>query len=84
MSLQALGYAEASTRRIVERFRQYDERHLVESAPHRHDMKKLIALGEQGRRDIAELLAADARLAPQVHEDDPGAHQQGGEQEARA
>ena len=84
MSLQALGYARESTRRIVERFRQYDERHLLESAPHRHDVKKLIALGEQGKRDIAELLAADARSAPQVHEDDPGAHQQGGEQKAPA
>jgi voltage-gated potassium channel Kch len=61
-SLQALGYAAESTRRIVARFRDYDERSLREMAPHRHDMKKLIALNEQGRRDIAELLAAERRL----------------------
>jgi glutathione-regulated potassium-efflux system ancillary protein KefC len=84
MALQALGYEESGTRRIIERFRVYDERRLVENAPHRHDMKKLIALGEQGKRDIADLLSAEARSAPQVHEDDPGADQQRGEQEARA
>jgi hypothetical protein len=41
---------------------------MIRSAPHRHDMKTLIELTEQGRRDIAELLAAEARSAPQVHE----------------
>ena len=33
-------------------------------------MKKLIALTEQGRRDIAELLAAETRSAPQIDEHD--------------
>ncbi len=84
MALQGLGYEERTARRIIERFRIYDERQLLENAPHRHDMKKLIALSEQGKRDIADLLAADARSAPQVDEHNAGADQQRGEQEARA
>jgi monovalent cation:proton antiporter-2 (CPA2) family protein len=61
-SLQVLGFAPESTARIAARFREYDERSLRDMAPHRHDRKKLIALSEQGRRDIAELLAAERGL----------------------
>ena len=43
-----------------------DRRQIALSAPHRHDMKKLVALTEQGRRDIAELLAEETRSAPQI------------------
>ncbi|HZE60539.1 MAG TPA: monovalent cation:proton antiporter-2 (CPA2) family protein [Burkholderiales bacterium] len=68
--LTALGYERANAQRIVARFRAYDERQLAESAPHRRDIEKLIALSEQGRRDIAQLLGEDVRLAPQV--DDEG------------
>jgi len=57
--LAILGYDARTTASIVERFRDYDERQLAETAPHRNDMKKLIALSEQGRRDIAQLLAAE-------------------------
>ncbi|HET7362191.1 MAG TPA: monovalent cation:proton antiporter-2 (CPA2) family protein [Burkholderiales bacterium] len=64
--LAALGYTPENAQRIVERFREYDERQIAENAPHRHDEKKLIALTEQGRRDIAQLLAAEAAAAPQV------------------
>ena len=56
-----LGYERNDALRIVQRFREYDERQLAENAPHRHDEKKLIALSEQGRRDIAQLLAAEAQ-----------------------
>ena len=66
--LIALGYTPDNAQRIVSRFRDYDERQIAEGAPHRHDEKKLIALTEQGRRDIAQLLAAEAALAPQVDE----------------
>jgi glutathione-regulated potassium-efflux system ancillary protein KefC len=59
--LIALGYTPDNAQRIVGRFREYDERQIAESAPHRHDEKKLIALSEQGRRDIAQLLAAEAQ-----------------------
>ena len=50
----------------MQRFKEYDERQIAESSPFRHDMKKLVALTEQGRRDIAELLAEETRSAPQI------------------
>jgi glutathione-regulated potassium-efflux system protein KefB len=68
--LIALGYTSDNAQRIVSRFREYDERQIAEGAPHRHDEKKLIALTEQGRRDIAQLLATEATLAPQLDEND--------------
>jgi len=70
--LVALGYTPDNAQRIVQRFREHDERQILESAPHRHDEAKLIELTEQGRRDIAQLLAAEAALAPQVDENDAG------------
>jgi len=81
--LGALGYSERETQSILGRFEEYDERQIVQNAPHRHDIKTLIALSEQGRRDISELLAAEARSAPQVHEDDArGDAERGGHERA--
>ena len=81
--LGALGYSGTEAESILRRFEEYDERQIVQNAPHRHDMKTLIALSEQGRRDIAELLAAEARSAPQVHEDDArGDAERGGHERA--
>ena len=64
-----LGYERNDALRIVQRFREYDERQIAESAPHRHDIKKLIALTEQGRRDIAQLLASETDSVPQTEEE---------------
>jgi monovalent cation:proton antiporter-2 (CPA2) family protein len=74
--LKVLGYEDEDTRRIVRRFREYDERQLAENAQHRHDMTKLIALTEQGRRDIAQLLAEESASAPQVDQHDARRDQQ--------
>jgi voltage-gated potassium channel Kch len=60
-TLSILGYEEADVQRIVQRFKQYDEAQIPRAAPHRHDIKKLVALTEQGRRDIAALLAAETQ-----------------------
>ncbi len=65
-TLKFLGFEEAAAKRILLRFKDYDERHLVENARHRRDVSKLIALSEQGRRDIAQLLSEDARTAPKI------------------
>ena len=70
--LRLLNFPEIEAQRIVSRFKEYDERQIMQSAPHRHDMKTLIALTEQGRRDIAELLAAEALSAPQIDQNDAG------------
>jgi glutathione-regulated potassium-efflux system protein KefB len=83
--LTALGYDRAAVQRIVQRFREYDERQIVQQAPHRRDIEKLIATTEQGRRDIANLLAAEATasppLSPEVDEHDARRDQHGGEGE---
>ena len=65
-TLGILGFEERDAQRIVQRFKEYDERQIAASSPFRDDIKKLVALTEQGRRDIAELLAEEARSAPQV------------------
>ncbi len=71
--LKHLGLEEARVASILERFRDYDERQIRQNAPHRHDMTRLIAASEQGRRDIAQLLAAEAASAPEIDERDAGA-----------
>jgi monovalent cation:proton antiporter-2 (CPA2) family protein len=70
--LVALGYDSAAAERIVQRFREHDERQLASAAPFRKDVTKLIALSEQGRRDIAQLLASE------VDQHDAGADQDRG------
>jgi monovalent cation:proton antiporter-2 (CPA2) family protein len=64
--LRTLGFAEDEVERIVRRFHDYDEAQIPQGAPHRNDVKKLVALSEQGRRDIAQLLATEARSAPKI------------------
>jgi voltage-gated potassium channel Kch len=66
--LGILGFGEKEIESIVKRFKEYDEAQIPRAAPHRHDIKKLVALTEQGRRDIAELLAAEALAAPRAEE----------------
>jgi len=82
--LRTLGFAEDEAARIVRRFHDYDEAQIPQGAPHRHDVKKLVALSEQGRRDIAQLLAAEARSAPPIDQHDAGADQRRGDGERRA
>jgi glutathione-regulated potassium-efflux system protein KefB len=72
--LGRLGFGEDEVGRIVHRFREYDEAQIPLGAPHRHDVKKLVALSEQGRRDIAQLLAAEASSAPKVDQHDSQPH----------
>jgi glutathione-regulated potassium-efflux system protein KefB len=75
-TLEVLGFTE--TEALIKRFKEYDERQIVESAPHRRDVKKLIALTEQGRRDIAQLLTAE------VHQRDAGGDEERRGREVRA
>jgi len=72
--LLRLEYAPENVKRIVQRFRDYDESQIAAAAPHRKDTNKLIELSEQGRRDIAQLLASEVPLA-RADEDDPGSEQ---------
>jgi glutathione-regulated potassium-efflux system protein KefB len=76
--LGVLGYSEDEVARVLQRFREYDEAQIVQAAPHRNDLKALIELQQRGRRDIAQLLAAE------VHQRDAGGDEQRGSREVRA
>jgi glutathione-regulated potassium-efflux system protein KefB len=54
LSLRALDFGP------VARFRRHDEEMLAEQAPHRNEVKKLIATTLRGREDLDQLLASEA------------------------
>jgi len=60
LSLRALDLGPMAARRVVQRFRRHDEEMLAEQAPHRNEVKKLIAVTLQGREDLDQLLASEA------------------------
>ncbi len=64
IALQHLGYARIAARRVVTSFRRHDEQGLVQQAKHRKDTTQLITLAQQGRRDLEQLLAAEAGKTP--------------------
>jgi glutathione-regulated potassium-efflux system protein KefB len=59
-ALRALDIGPIAARRVVARFRRHDEELLVEQAPHRNEVKRLVAVSLQGRRDLDQLLAREA------------------------
>ena len=64
LALRALDLGPLAARRVVARFRRHDEEIIAEQASHRHDVKKLITLSQQGREDLEQLLAAEAGKKP--------------------
>jgi glutathione-regulated potassium-efflux system ancillary protein KefC len=77
-SLKVLGYEDARIQAALARFREHDERQIVQSAPHRNDLKALIEIQQQGRRDIERLLAAE------IHQGNAAGNEQRSEGEVRA
>jgi monovalent cation:proton antiporter-2 (CPA2) family protein len=59
-ALRALDFGPMAARRVVTRFRRHDEETLAEQAPHRGEIKQLIALQQQGREDLERLLASES------------------------
>jgi len=59
-SLRALDFGPVAARRVVARFRRHDEELLADQAPHRNEVKKLVAVSLQGRRDLDQLLGSEA------------------------
>jgi glutathione-regulated potassium-efflux system ancillary protein KefC len=59
-----LGWGALAARRVVRRFRRHDEETLLLQAPHRGEVKQLIALTQQGREDLARLLRSEAEQRP--------------------
>ncbi|MGQ0509096.1 MAG: monovalent cation:proton antiporter-2 (CPA2) family protein [Betaproteobacteria bacterium] len=60
LALRALDFGPVAARRVVARFRRHDEELIGEQASHRSDVKKLIAVSQQGREDLERLLAEEA------------------------
>lgn len=56
-ALVMLGRDADDAHRIARRFRDHDEALIAQLAPHRGDVKRLIALSEKGRDDLEQLLA---------------------------
>ena len=59
-ALRALDFGPVAAHRVVTRFRRHDEELLAEQAPHRNEVKKLVAVTLQGRQDIEQLLGSEA------------------------
>jgi monovalent cation:proton antiporter-2 (CPA2) family protein len=59
LALRALDFGPMAARRVVTRFRRHDEEMLAAQAPHRGEVKKLIALQQQGREDLERLLRSE-------------------------
>ncbi len=78
LALRALGHGPLAARRVVTQFRRHDEEMMEQQLPHRAEVKQLIALNQQGRRDLEKLLTAE------IHQRDPGGDEQRGEGEAGA
>jgi len=63
-ALIQLGWGALAARRVVRRFRRHDVETLLRQAPHRGEVKQLIALTQQGREDLARLLRSEAEQRP--------------------
>jgi monovalent cation:proton antiporter-2 (CPA2) family protein len=62
-ALRALDFGPMAARRVVTRFRRHDEEMLAEQAPHRGEIKELIALQQRGRDDLERLLRSETEAA---------------------
>ena len=78
LALRALGHGPVAARRVVTHFRRHDEEMTEQMAPHRSEVKQLIALNLQGRSDLEKLLTAE------IHQRDAGRDERRGEGEVRA
>ena len=63
LALRALDFGPMAARRVVTRFRRHDEEALAQQAPHRGEIKQLIAMQQQGRSDLERLLKSEAETA---------------------
>ena len=78
MALRSLSFGPLAARRVVTQFRRHDEELTELMASHRGEVKQLIALNQQGRRDLERLLTAE------IHQRDAARDERRSEREARA
>ena len=60
-ALRSLGHGPVAARRVITQFRRHDEEMMEMQAPHRGEVKQLIALNQQGRQDLEKLLTAEIK-----------------------
>lgn len=63
LALRQLGFGAYAARRAAEHFRRHDQALLARAAAHRGDVKKLIAVMQQGREDLNVVMASEASRA---------------------
>jgi monovalent cation:proton antiporter-2 (CPA2) family protein len=80
-ALRLLDFGPQAARRVVARFRRHDEEMLLRQMAVRQEETQLMALTQQGRVDLEQLLTSE--LVPQVHQDDAGADEKRGKGEAQ-
>ena len=81
-ALRALDYGPAAAKRVVERFRRHDEEMLLRQMAVRQEETQLMALNQQGRVDLEQLLTSE--LLPKIDQDDAGADEKRRQDEARS
>lgn len=59
--LRGLGLGDGRARGVVQRFREHDERRLLQAHAHHWDEDKMIDLAKQSTRELRELFEQDAR-----------------------
>jgi monovalent cation:proton antiporter-2 (CPA2) family protein len=80
-ALRLLDYSPAAAQRVIQRFRKHDEEMLLKQMAVRQEETQMIALGQQGRRDLEQLLTNEL-LAP-VDQHDAAANEERREHKAR-
>jgi monovalent cation:proton antiporter-2 (CPA2) family protein len=80
-ALRLLDFGPQAARRVVARFRRHDEEMLLRQMAVRQEETQLMALTQQGRVDLEQLLTSE--LVPQVHQDDAAADEKRGKGEAQ-
>ncbi|MCD6043766.1 MAG: potassium efflux system protein, partial [Burkholderiales bacterium] len=77
LAVRSLGHGPVAARRVVTQFRRHDEEMMERQAPHRGEVKQLIELNLQGRRDLEKLLTAE------IYQRDAGGDEKRHESSAR-
>jgi voltage-gated potassium channel Kch len=81
-ALRLLDFGPQAARRVIQRFRRHDEEMLLRQMAVRHEETQIMALNQQGRRDLEQLLTSE--LLPKIDQDDAAADEQRGKDKARA
>jgi monovalent cation:proton antiporter-2 (CPA2) family protein len=80
-ALRLLDFGPQAAHRVIQRFRKHDEEMLLKQMAVRQEETQLIALGQQGRRDLERLLTNE--LAAPVDQNDAAANEERRGREAR-